>query len=86
MDSTKVDLAARAMTTSMLELSEAEAIAALSWAGVMLLTYHSKSIAELHEKVSTLPATMGAFLKANVEAFARAKAELEAQENSGVKE
>lgn len=71
MDKAKIEPTARECFKLLLsaELNEAEAIATLSWAGVMLLTAHSQSIAELKLKVEHLPEAVKLYTLANARAF-----------------
>ena len=74
MDQAKIEPIARQTFNLCLSagLSEAEAIAALAWAGVMLCTAHSFSIEELKLKTSNLPKAVELYTSANFNAFALA--------------
>lgn len=71
MNTSRTEPAAKQIFTTCLEagLSEQEAVQALCFAGIMLLSAHSQTIEQLHSKAAGLPEVVRLYISANVKAF-----------------
>lgn len=71
MNTHRIEPIAKAIFTSCLEaqLTEQEAIQALCFAGIMLLSAHSETIEQLSTKAAGLPEVVRLYFSANVKAF-----------------